>query len=273
MKNFSQHLKDALQVIAKYSVKRPKVAIVLGSGLGPLADRLDQAISIPYQEIPHFKATSVVGHSGRLVFGQLKGVEVVAMQGRLHPYEGYDIEDVVFPIRLLCSLGIEALILTNAAGGINTLYKGGDLVAIADHLNLSGRSPLVGKNDDHLGPRFPDMSDTYNKSLREKLLITMKELNLPQHEGIYAGVLGPTYETPAEVRMLKILGGDMVGMSTISESIAAHHMGTPVVGISCISNMAAGIEKGELKHEDIKHQAEKVMEKFISLIENFIKKV
>ncbi len=266
-----EKLKSAANHIESVKKSCPKVGIVLGSGLGSFIDSIEDAVNIPYDEIPFFHKTSVEGHEGRLILGKINGVEVAVLQGRLHAYEGYDMEEVVFPIRTLATLGVESLILTNAAGGISDNFKSGDLVIISDHINLMGKNPLVGPNLNELGPRFPDMTKAYPHELQDILFESGKQNGVELKRGVYAGVLGPTYETPAEVRMIKTLGGDMVGMSTVPESIAANHLGLKVCGVSCISNMAAGIENVELKHEDIKEQALKVMELFTNILKNTIK--
>ena len=257
-----------------HSVKKtcPTVGIVLGSGLGDFVDRMENKTIIPFNDIPHFKKVTVKGHDGKLILGTVKGVEVAALQGRFHVYEGHDMEDVVFPIRVLAKLGIDIVVLTNAAGGINLNYSPGDLVILTDHLNLTGKNPLVGPNDDSIGPRFPDMSITYNPELVKILKDTSDELKIKTQTGVYVGVLGPTYETPAEIRMFRILGGDVVGMSTVPEVIIANHIGLKVCGISCVTNMGAGIVNKKLDHDDIKDEALKVMNNFTSLLNNSIEK-
>lgn len=266
-----EKLEEAATFIKKTKDFRPKVGVVLGSGLGAFVDQIEDKVTLAYDDIPHFKETTVEGHEGRLILGRVGNVEVAVMQGRYHAYEGHSMDQVVFPVRLLARLGIDSIILTNASGGVNTSYSAGDLVMITDHINLSGHNPLVGPNIAELGPRFPDMSHTYDPTLQEILLTQAKSLGINLKKGIYAGVLGPTYETPAEVRMIRILGGDLVGMSTVPESIAANHLGLSVAGISCVTNMAAGIENVKLKHSDIKEQALKVMQKFSSLVVESIK--
>lgn len=261
-----QKLEEAATFIKKARDTTPRVGIVLGSGLGAFVDSIQDKVTLPYDEIPHFKKTTVEGHEGRLILGSVDGIEVAVMQGRYHAYEGHSMDQVVFPVRLLARLGIDSVILTNAAGGVNTSYNAGDLVLITDHINLSGHNPLVGPNIAELGPRFPDMTSAYDHDLRQILNTKAKELSVNLREGVYAGVLGPTYETPAEVRMVRIMGGDLVGMSTVPESIAANHLGLRVAGISCVTNMAAGIENVKLQHEDIKEQALKVMAKFSQLL-------
>ncbi len=268
-----EKLSTAVQYIQSKHNFTPKVGMVLGSGLGAYIETIESKVEIPYEEIPYFRETTVEGHSGRLIFGKVKGVNVAVLQGRLHAYEGYDMEEVVFPVRTLASLGAEYLILTNAAGGINLDYRQGDLVVIKDHINLMGKNPLVGPNIAEMGPRFPDMTQAYPQNLRELFHSTAKDLGFKVKEGVYCSVLGPTYETPAEINMFRTLGADMVGMSTVPESIAANHLGIKVGGISCITNMAAGIEEKELKHEEIKDEALKVMEKFSNLLAETIGKI
>ena len=265
-----EKLGTAAKQIQSHHQKTPKVGIVLGSGLGAFVDSIENPTVIPYSEIPFFRNTTVEGHEGRMILGQVKGVEIAILQGRLHAYEGLPMEEVVFPVRTLATLGIETLILTNAAGGINTTFKPGNLVLINDHINLMCKNPLIGPNINELGPRFPDMTHAYDLELREIAQNAAKKINLDLKQGVYAGVLGPTYETPAEIKMLRTIGADMVGMSTVPESIAANHLGLRVMGISCITNMAAGIENVKLKHDDVKEQALKVMNEFIDLLENIL---
>lgn len=268
-----EKLSESVSAIQQINNIVPKVGIVLGSGLGVFVNEVEDQVVIPYSEIPHFHNTSVEGHEGRLILGKVSGVNTAILQGRLHGYEGLDMNEVVFPVRVLATLGIESLILTNAAGGINESFSPGDLICIQDHINLSGKNPLVGPNISEMGPRFPDMTEAYNPKLREIILSSAKELDYNMKSGVYCSVLGPTYETPAEIKMMRILGGDMVGMSTVPESIAANHLGLKVAGISCITNMGAGIHKGHLKHEDIKSEAEKVMNTFSSLLKKSIEKI
>ncbi|MDO9180969.1 MAG: purine-nucleoside phosphorylase [Bacteriovorax sp.] len=267
-----EKLGKAAQYIQSIKSTKPRVGIVLGSGLGVFVDQIEDKTIIPYNDIPYFKKTTVEGHEGRLILGKIKGVEVAVLQGRLHAYEGLPMEEVVFPVRLLSILGISILILTNAAGGINLNYAPGDLVLIEDHLNLMGKNPLIGPNNNQMGPRFPDMSHAYNVELNEIMKTVSKTLGYNLQVGIYAGVLGPTYETPAEIKMIRTLGGDMVGMSTVPESIAANHLGLKVCGISCITNMGAGIVNQTLKHEDIKEVAFKAMNHFTALLNGSIEK-
>jgi purine-nucleoside phosphorylase len=248
----------------------PGVGIILGSGLGAFADSLSDKIAIPYTELPHFPSSSVVGHAGRLVIGKLKDQVVVAMQGRVHYYEGYSAAQVAFPARVLCLLGIQGLVVTNAAGGINPNFGPGDLMAITDHINMANCNPLMGANIDSLGPRFPDMSTAYHPMLRERLLEAAKKTQVPLRAGVYAMCTGPSYETPAEVRMLRTIGADAVGMSTVPEVIAASHMGVAVAGISCITNLAAGIGDKPLSHEEVGEVANLAREKFSRLLTEFL---
>lgn len=267
-----EKLNQAASFIQSKNATKPKVGLILGSGLGEFVDQIDDKTIIAYNDIPHFRKTTVDGHVGQLILGKVKGVDVAVLQGRFHAYEGLSMEEVVFPVRLLAQLGISKLILTNAAGGVNLSYRPGDLVMITDHINLMGTNPLVGPNNNQMGPRFPDMSHAYNAELNEIMRSTSKALGHTLHEGVYAGVLGPTYETPAEIRMIRTLGGDMVGMSTVPEAIAANHMGLKVCGVSCVTNMGAGIMDVTLKHEDIKHEALKAMNHFTALLNNSIEK-
>ncbi len=248
----------------------PKLGIILGSGLGAFADSLERAVSIDYRELPDFPLSSVHGHAGRLVLGYRGDVKVVAMQGRVHFYEGYQPWQVAFPARVLGRLGIKHLTVTNAAGGINLGFKVGDLMAITDHLNLAGFNPLVGKNAEELGPRFPDMSHAYDPASLEVLRGAAKAEGVNLREGVYASLSGPSYETPAEIRMLRTLGGDAVGMSTVPEVIVASHMGIKVTGISCITNLAAGIGKTALNHDEVSEVANRVTQTFQKLLGRFL---
>jgi purine-nucleoside phosphorylase len=248
----------------------PDVGLVLGSGLGAFVDRLQDAKSLHFSDIPNFPQSSVVGHVGKLVFGRLGGIRVLAMAGRVHSYEGYDPSAVAFPVRVLGRLGIRALVVTNAAGCINAAWNPGELMRIADHINLTGRNPLVGPNDASFGERFPDMSHVYDPRLAQALESSAQTAGLTLRSGIYAGVLGPSYETPAEIRMLRSLGADAVGMSTVLEVIAAAHMRIPVAGISCLTNMAAGILGVPLTHAEVTATAERVRGEFVSLLETFL---
>jgi purine-nucleoside phosphorylase len=251
---------------------KPDIGIILGSGLGEIADEI-KGIDISYSEIPGFKSSGVHGHAGKLVIGELNSKPVVAMQGRLHYYEGNTIQEVVYPVRIMKLLGIKNLIVTNAAGGVNTSFTPGDLMIIADHLNLLGNNPLIGKNNDEFGPRFLDMSYAYDKSLMNLAEKTAKELNIKTQKGVYAAMTGPTYETPTEVKMLRTLGADAVGMSTVPEVIVANHMGVKVLGISCITNMAAGILDQPLNHEEVIDTANKVKQDFKNLVKAVISNI
>lgn len=261
-----KNIQEAADYIASHMSAKPQVGLILGSGLGVLADLIENAISIRYEDIPHFPVSTVEGHAGELVIGQVKGKDVLMMKGRFHLYEGYSPTVVTFPIRVMKKLGIQTLIVTNAAGGINTSYEPGDLVVLSDHINMTGGNPLIGPNDAALGVRFPDMSEAYSRRLRALAQQVAEEQQIVLREGVYAGLLGPTYETPAEIRMLRVLGADVVGMSTVSEVIAARHAGIEVLGFSCVSNMAAGILDQPLSHEEVMETTEKVKAKFLDLV-------
>jgi purine-nucleoside phosphorylase len=245
---------------------RPQIGLVLGSGLGAFADELTAAVRIAYAQIPTFPHSTAIGHAGQLVIGKTGDVPVAVMQGRVHLYEGYSAGEVAFPVRVLGRMGVRAVILTNAAGGINLEYGQGALVMIRDHINLQGQNPLVGANDERIGARFPDMSYTYTKRYREIALEEAKKLSIPPREGIYAALLGPSYETPAEIRYLRTIGADLVGMSTVPEAIAARHMGMSVLAISCVTNMAAGILDQALAHDEVLETGRRVMGHFIALL-------
>ncbi len=257
---------EAADYIRSKSNIKPKIGIVLGSGLGIYVDQIQNKQIIPYQDIPHFKRTSVEGHEGRLILGEVHGVPVAALQGRIHSYEGHPMEEIVLPVRTLAALGIEMLFLSNASGGVNLDFHPGDLVSITDHINLSGRNALVGPNLAELGPRFPDMSEAYSSELNAVMKEVAQRHGVNMKDGVYCSVLGPTYETPAEIRMIRILGGDMVGMSTVPEVIAANHMGVKVAGVACITNYAAGIKQEKLSHADVKDVAEKAMVGFATIL-------
>lgn len=248
----------------------PEVGIILGSGLGAFADEIE-GVRIPYSEIPSFGASSVSGHASQLVIGSYGGKSVVAMQGRFHYYEGYSIEQVVLPVRVMKLLGVKTLIVTNAAGGVNLDYSPGDLMIIRDHINLFGTNPLIGKNIDEFGPRFPDMSEAYSRELIRLVHGIADELGIKVKEGVYAGSSGPSYETPAETRMIRVLGADASGMSTVPEVIVANHCGIKVLGISCITNMASGILSGKLDHQEVIDTADRIKDNFLGLIREVIK--
>ena len=245
----------------------PTVGLVLGSGLGDYADSLEDAIRIPYSQIPNFPVPTIPGHSGALVFGKKQGQDVVVMQGRIHFYEGLPQQEITLPIRVLAALGVKTLVLTNACGGVNLSFTPGDLMLISDHINLSGGNPLMGANLDAFGPRFPDMSDLYTSSLRAAIREKAKEAGIPLQEGVYGMYSGPNYETPAEIRMYRILGADTVGMSTVPEALVAGHCGMKVVGVSCVTNMAAGVLPVKLSHAEVTETANRVSVKFRNLID------
>ncbi|RCX23192.1 purine-nucleoside phosphorylase [Fontibacillus phaseoli] len=263
-------IREAADYIRSKSDITPKVGLILGSGLGVLADHIEEATSIPYKDIPYFPQSTVEGHAGELMIGTLNGTPVILMKGRFHMYEGYGPQLTAFPVRVMKELGVQTLLVTNAAGGINTLFQPGDLMLISDHINMTGTSPLIGQNDNELGPRFPDMSQAYSRRLRELARKTAEGSGVPIQEGVYVGLLGPSYETPAEIRMLRTLGGDAVGMSTVSEVIVARHAGLEVLGISCISNMASGILDQPLSHDEVMETTDRVREKFLSLVLSII---
>ncbi len=256
--------------LRKKTTFEPRIAIVLGSGLGGFGECIKVVDTVEYSSIEGFPVSTVSGHAGKFLFGYIQDIPVVAMQGRIHYYEGYKMTDVVLPVRLMCMLGAKKIILTNAAGGINTTFVPGTLMALTDHISSFVPSPLIGKNIDELGLRFPDMTSVYDKDLRNILKATAKELDIPLREGVYIQFTGPAYETPAEINAARIIGADAVGMSTAVEAIAAHHMGARVCAVSCISNMAAGLNKKPLTHEEVKETADKVSMHFQKLIYNTI---
>lgn len=246
--------------------ERPALAIVLGSGLGSFADDMSEAVRIPYSEIPNFARSTAIGHAGQLVIGRVGEIPVVTMQGRFHLYEGYPAETVVFPIRVFAQMGVRAVILTNAAGGINLDYGQGKLVVITDHINLQGHNPLVGTEELKLGPRFIDMTDAYCEKYRDIAMAAGKKLGIDIGQGVYAGLLGPSYETPAEIRYLRAIGADLVGMSTVAEVIAARQLGMKVLAISCVTNMAAGILKQKINHEEVLETGRRISGQFKALL-------
>lgn len=266
-------IKSSAEFILKQSKYKPEIGLILGSGLGSLADTIEDAEYYNYSDIPNFPTSTVEGHAGRLVIGKLGNKEVVAMQGRFHYYEGYSQEKITFPVRVMKLLGVSKLIVTNACGAVNKNFNAGDLMVITDHINFSGSNPLFGQNLDEFGPRFPDVSEAYNKELRNKVLTAGKELGIKLQQGVYMMFSGPTYETPAEVRMAAILGGDAVGMSTVPEVIVANHCGIKVVGISCLTNMAAGILDQPLNHEEVIETSARVKNDFIKLMNRTIETI
>ena len=273
MNNYLEKMKETTDYIKKKVKTSPKIAIILGSGLGSLADDIEDKTVLPYKEIPNFPISTVAGHKGELIFGKLNNVPVVAMNGRFHYYEGYDLKETTYPIRIFKLLGIETLILTNAAGGINETFKKGDLMIINDQLSFFAESALRGPNMEEFGERFIDASTIYEKEYIDILKELMLQITGDYHEGVYAYMKGPTYETPAEIRALRILGADAVGMSTVPEAVVAHHSGIKCAGITCITNMAAGITNEKLSHEDVKETAKKSEANFKKLISEFVKKI
>ncbi len=264
---------SAAAFVLAQTALRPQIGLVLGSGLGAFADNLTDATRMPYASIPGFPCSTAIGHAGQLVVGKSGDVPVAVMQGRVHLYEGYSAAEVAFPARVLGRAGIRSLILTNAAGGINVAYGQGALVVLRDHINLQGQNPLTGANDERLGPRFPDMTYTYNKRYREIALEEAKRLSIAPHEGVYAALPGPSYESPAEIRYLRTIGADLVGMSTVPEAIAARHMGMKVLAISCVTNMAAGILDQPLDHKEVLEVGRRVMGQFIALLRSVLPRI
>ena len=251
----------------------PETAIVLGSGLGDFADTLLEAVATPYADIPHWPASTVVGHAGRLVVGTVAGRRVAALAGRVHYYEGHDLGTVVFAVRVMGRLGVRRLILTNAAGGINTGFARGALMIIDDHINMLGTNPLIGANDERFGPRFPDMSQVYSARLRDVAHAAARAKGIGVSHGVYLAVHGPSYETPAEIRFFRTIGADAVGMSTVPEAIAARHMGLEVLGLSCITNLAAGVLPEPLVHDEVMETARRVRGSFVALLEGIIERL
>lgn len=266
-------LQETIAFIRSKSNAKPRVGIVLGSGLGSFVKDIEVEMTIPYKDIPNFCPPTVEGHSGNLIFGKVNGQSLVILQGRVHFYEGHTMEEVAFPVRALAMLGIESLVLTNSAGGMGDKMEAGDFMVIEDHINLMGTNPLMGPNIKELGPRFPDMSEAYDSKLRA----TMEQILLKQgtrfHKGVYCGVTGPTYETPAEVRYLKLIGGSAVGMSTVPETIAANHLGLRVAAMSCITNLAAGISQVKLSHDEVTDTAKRVEQQFSSFLKEFVSSI
>ncbi|OEF97233.1 purine-nucleoside phosphorylase [Vulcanibacillus modesticaldus] len=267
-------LRDKINETAEYIKAKinitPEIGLILGSGLGVLADEIEDAIKISYHDIPHFPVSTVEGHKGQLVIGRLSGKNVIAMQGRFHYYEGYSLKEVTFPVRVMKALGVEKLIVTNAAGGVNTSFEPGDLMIITDHINFMFDNPLMGPNDNELGVRFPDMSEVYSQKLIEIAKNSAKDLDIEIKEGVYTAFTGPSYETPAEIKMIRTIGGDAVGMSTVPEAMVARHSSMDVLGISCITNMAAGILPQPLSHDEVIETTNLVQAKFLSLVREIV---
>jgi purine-nucleoside phosphorylase len=270
---YYEKLQEATAFIQGKINGSPSVGLILGSGLGVLADDIENAVHIDYSEIPHFPVSTVEGHAGKLVIGTLEGKQVVAMQGRFHFYEGYPQKDVVMPVYVMKLLGVETLVVTNAAGGMNRGFQPGDLMLITDHINFTGNNPLIGANDPELGPRFPDMSEAYSKAYIDLAEKVAKAQGVTVQKGVYAAITGPSFMTPSELIMLNRLGGDAVGMSTAPEVIVASHCGLKVLGISCITDMAVGEELEPLTHEQVFEVASRTTPKFISLVRGFVKAV
>lgn len=273
MENIYEKALQTSEFIMSKIKEKPDIAIILGSGLGPLVDEIQDPIVIDYKNIPNFPVTTVKGHEGKLVYGHMERHKVLAMKGRFHYYEGNDISVVTFPIRVFACMGIKNLMVTNAAGGVNESFKPGDLMLINDHIGLFSPSPLRGKNIDQFGPRFNDMSEAYSKKLREIAIEAAKAVGVELKEGVYAFAKGPMYETPAEIRAFRVLGADAVGMSTVPEVITARHSGMNVIGISCITNMAAGILEQPLDHNEVMEIAAKVEHKFVALVKEIVRRL
>jgi purine-nucleoside phosphorylase len=267
------HAESAAKHLLSHTSIRPRIGLVLGSGLGSFADELSQPVRIPYTTIPHFPRSTAIGHAGQMVLGFVSKVPVVVMQGRVHLYEGYSAQQVAFPVRVFGRMGVRAIVFTNAAGGINLNYKQGALVLISDHINLQGQNPLAGPNDDHFGERFPDMTHAYSKAYRQIARKAAQKFGKDLTEGVYAGLLGPSYETPAEIRYLRTIGADLVGMSTVPEVIAARHMGIDVLAISCVTNMAAGILDKPLSSVEVFETTERAHGDFVALLRAVIPEI
>ncbi|SDH10407.1 purine-nucleoside phosphorylase [Alteribacillus persepolensis] len=261
---------EAAGYLEEKITEKPQIGLILGSGLGDLAEEVEGAVKVEYSAIPHFPVSTVEGHAGRLVMGKLKGKSVVAMQGRFHYYEGYSMQEVTFPVRVMKELGIETLVVTNACGSLTTSFQPGDLMIIDDHINMTGANPLIGKNDEKLGPRFPDMSQAYDRTLQQTALNAAKTLGFSLQKGVYTGISGPSFSSAAELVMLRRLGGDVVGMSTVPEVITARHAGLNVLGISCITDMAVGEEIEGISHEEVMETASKTKPRFMALVKQIL---
>lgn len=272
MQTLMKQLQETTDFLRAKGVEKADFGLILGSGLGELANEIEDAIAIPFEQIPHFSVSTVVGHAGQLVYGTLSNKKVLALQGRFHYYEGHSMQTVTYPVRVMAALGIHSVIVTNAAGGVNEKYLPGELMLISDHINFTGDHPLIGENAEEIGPRFPDMSDAYTQSYREIAKQVAKAHNIELQEGVYMGFSGPTYETPAEIRMARTLGADAVGMSTVSEVIVAVHSGMNVLGISCITNLAAGMQSS-LNHAEVVETTERVKEDFKGLVKEILKQL
>jgi purine-nucleoside phosphorylase len=262
-----------MQLSQKPHLRVPEIAVVLGSGLGAFAEELKDSVVIPYGDIPNFPRPTAVGHAGRMVVGKIGDLTIAAMQGRAHQYEGYSSREAAFPVRVFGRLGVKSLVLTNAAGGINPAYGQGALVVLSDHINLQGSNPLNGPNDERFGTRFPGMSEAYSSRYRQMAQDAARELGIDLKEGVYAALTGPSYETPAEIRYLRAIGADLVGMSTVPEVIVARHMGINVLAISCVTNMAAGLSTGEINHEEVLETGERVRVTFLALLSAILPRI
>ena len=265
------HFQETIEFLKRKIPGTPDVGLILGSGLGEYAESFSNPVVIPYEEIPHFPKSTVVGHKGRLIFQQFEHCALLAMQGRFHYYEGYTMEQITFPIRIMGLLGIQRLILTNAAGGVNEFFDAGDLMLIRDHINYMGANPLIGPHIEEVGERFPDMTYVYHPENRDIFVRVARQLQIPLQQGVYMAFSGPSYETPAEIRMARVLGADAVGMSTVPEAIVATQMGIKVAGVSCITNLAAGMSGAKLAHDDVMEAADKAKTNFMALIDGTLK--
>ncbi len=273
MSNLLYKISETSKYISKLTDFKPEIGLILGSGLGNLADEIEDSIIIEYKDIPNFPVSTVKGHKGKLVLGILEGKKVVAMQGRFHYYEGYSMEEITFPVRVMKSLGVEMIFVTNACGGMDKKLYPGALMIIEDHINFTGNNPLIGQNFDELGPRFPDMSTAYDKELIEIAHRVGKKLDIKTEQGVYAGISGPYFFSKAELRMLRKIGGDVIGMSTVPEVIVARHMGIKVLGISCVTDMAVADEIVSVSHEEVIEVANKTRPKFIKLVRGILSEV
>lgn len=268
-----ERISGAVAYISSKTDFSPEIALVLGSGLGDYAESIENPIYISYEEIPHFLVSTVEGHAGQFVLGVRHGKKVIAMQGRFHGYEGYSQQELTIPIRVMYLLGAKKLLLTNAAGGVNTDFDNGTLMVISDHINYSSQNPLTGQNLDTFGSRFPDMTNIYDRTLRQKLILSAAKEDIVLREGVYMIFSGPNYETPAEVRMARIVGADAVGMSTVPEAIVANHCGMEIIGVSCITNMAAGVTKAKLEHAEVMETANRVKGEFTRVVDIVIRDI
>jgi purine-nucleoside phosphorylase len=273
MENLLVKMNEAISYIESLTNIKPDFGLILGSGLGELAEEIEEAVKIDYEKIPNFPVSTVEGHAGKLVVGKLHGKSVIAMQGRFHYYEGYSMQEVTFPVRVMKGLGVHSIVVTNACGGMNKSFEPGDLMLIEDHLNMTGANPLIGPNESELGPRFPDMSRAYTPDYIKTAKSVAQKLDIKVQQGVYAGITGPTYMTPAELIMLRNLGADTIGMSTVPEVIVASHMGLKVLGISCITDMAIGEELEPLTHEQVVEVANRTKPRFIQLVKEFLSAV